>query len=114
MNYFLDYNGRVIGPMTAMQVMGYNPTYDVRVSLDGVNWQPLYTFPELMSLYNERSKYGEQQQTDSKKTLCTQSIGIFKSQKPWTEKNKSDEHRFLRACCCGLTVLAVTIRLGSS
>lgn len=70
MNYFLDYNGRVIGPMTAMQVMGYNPTYDVRVSLDGVNWQPLYTFPELMSLYNERSKYGEQQQTDSKKTLC--------------------------------------------
>ena len=43
MNYFLDYNGRVIGPMTAMQVMGYNPTYDVRVSLDGVNWRPLYT-----------------------------------------------------------------------
>lgn len=70
MNYFLDYNGRVIGPMTARQVMGYNPTYDVRVSMDGTHWQPLYTYPELMELYNQRNQYGVQPQIDSRKTLC--------------------------------------------
>lgn len=77
MNYFLSIQGRVIGPMSADQVMAYNVNPNVQISTDGVNWQPLYSFPELMQLYDAQAYRANAQQTDSKKTLCGIMAMIF-------------------------------------
>ncbi len=66
-SYYIVYNGQTIGPMTAEQVMGYNPSSDMQVSKDGGAWAPLYTFPELMNLYNAR---GNSQGVGSQRILC--------------------------------------------
>ena len=70
MQYFLSLNGQIIGPMTAHQVFAYNPSTDAQVSVDGVNWQPLYTFPELMQIYHTQQQASEHYETDSKRVLC--------------------------------------------
>lgn len=50
--YFLNVNGAVVGPMTTGQVMSYGVDANTPVSADGECWQPLYTFPELMTALN--------------------------------------------------------------
>lgn len=77
MQYSIVYNGTVIGPLTANQIMVYNVNQETKVSKNNGPWSPLYTFPELMSLLNEKrasfrhssgqySASGE----DSKRVLC--------------------------------------------
>lgn len=48
MEYYIQYNGQTIGPMTSRQVAAYNVDKNTLVSANGGNWKPLYTFPELM------------------------------------------------------------------
>ena len=67
-SYYIVYNGKTIGPMTAEQVMGYQPSTDTQVSKDGGAWAPLYTFPELMSLYN--SSASNAKGLNSQRILC--------------------------------------------
>ncbi len=57
-------NGEYVGPMTAIQMMSYNVNQNTPVSLDGVEWKPLYTFPELMQLITQKSTQ------DSNRILC--------------------------------------------
>ena len=50
MNYYLNVNGSIVGPMTAQQVFAYTVDANTMVSVDGSTWQPLYTQPELMQI----------------------------------------------------------------
>lgn len=77
MQYYVSMNGHPVGPMTPHQVISYNPTQNTMVSVDGYNWQPLYTFPELMQLLHQAGGYtggggGGYSNSDvqSKKTIC--------------------------------------------
>lgn len=83
MQYYVRMNGQPVGPMSAHQVIAYNPNQNTMVSTDGYNWQPLYTYPELMQLLSNRGynpggyEYGHghghgysQSEVQSKKTLC--------------------------------------------
>ncbi len=51
MNYFIMFDGQVIGPMSKEQLIAYgvNPQTQVCEGKDG-QWRPLYTYPELMEL----------------------------------------------------------------
>lgn len=69
MEYFLSINGQIIGPMTAQQVFSYNVNTSTQVSTDGYNWQPLYTFPELMEIQHRRAAMPVRD-ADSKRILC--------------------------------------------
>lgn len=69
MIYFLNISGRVIGPMNPRQVMAYDVNPETHVSIDGVNWSPLYAFPELMQVYHE-TRNREIADVDSKRILC--------------------------------------------
>lgn len=83
MAYYIKMQGQVIGPMDPQQLMAYNVNPNVAISKDGIYWSPLYTFPELMQLYQQTrnnngyagNNYGGYQQmspseVSSKKTLC--------------------------------------------
>lgn len=70
MQYYLTVTGQVVGPMTAEQVFGYNPDPNTMVCGDGENWQPLYTFPELMLIYNRQNNSNPRSELESKKVLC--------------------------------------------
>ncbi|MDE7179702.1 MAG: GYF domain-containing protein [Muribaculaceae bacterium] len=69
MTYYISINGRVVGPMSAQQMMAYNVNENTQVSTDGYNWQPLFAFPELMTTFRS-SKAGS---LDSTRIL----FGIF-------------------------------------
>ena len=66
MNYYISFNNQIIGPMGPHQIFAYNPNPNTPVSVDGLNWQPLYLFPELMNMYNDRNR----QNVSSNKVLC--------------------------------------------
>lgn len=70
MQYFIRINSQVIGPMLPHQVFAYNVNPNVAVSTDGTEWRPMYTFPELMQIYQNRATELEDSETRSKKTLC--------------------------------------------
>lgn len=76
MQYFVTVNGRVIGPMDAHQVLAYHVNANSSISTDGVNWAPLYTFPELMDLLENNAAQTDYQ-TDSKRILCGIMAMIF-------------------------------------
>lgn len=73
MQYFLKINNQVIGPMQASQVFAYDVNPNIAVSTDGVDWRPLYSYPELMQIYQQQG-HSTQNMTEadvnSKKTLC--------------------------------------------
>lgn len=69
MRYYILYNHSVIGPMSAGQLLSYNPDVNTNISTDGINWAPLYTYPELMQMVRDQSTYGPGS-TDSKRILC--------------------------------------------
>ena len=80
MTYFISINGRTIGPMSAHQLFVYNPTPQTMVSTDGLNWQPLYAFPDLMQIYSqEYPRYNAMRdaEVDSKRILCGIMAMIF-------------------------------------
>ena len=68
MSYHIVYNNVVLEPMTESQLMAYNINENTQVSKDNSPWQPLFAFPELMSLLSQ--KRGSYPNADSKKTLC--------------------------------------------
>lgn len=70
MSYFITINGRVVGPMSAHQIFAYNPDPNTLISSDGINWEPLYVFPELMQIYNANAGAVRNAETNSKKVLC--------------------------------------------
>lgn len=73
MHYFLTINGSTVGPMTKEQVMSYNVNQDTPISKDGGPWAPLYTYPELMQVYQSYAAVNrrvENQEIQSKKMLC--------------------------------------------
>lgn len=52
MQYYLYINNTSVGPMSESQILSYKVDQNTPVSTDGVNWQPLYSYPELMQLLN--------------------------------------------------------------
>lgn len=48
MEYYIQFNGQTIGPMTKEQIGAYGVTRDTPVSANGGDWKPLFTYPELM------------------------------------------------------------------
>lgn len=73
MQYYLNLNNQVIGPMHEHQVFAYSVNENTMVSTDAVNWAPLYTFPELMQIMHGNQVETHRQEVDSKRILC----GIF-------------------------------------
>lgn len=55
--YFIQINGRTVGPMTATQVMAYSVYEDTPVCADSGTWAPLYTFPELQELLADKRRH---------------------------------------------------------
>lgn len=69
MNYYLIVDNTVVGPMTADQLLCYHLTRDSSVSTDGMNWRPLYSYPELV----ERMRYSQSapmSSIESKRIVC--------------------------------------------
>ncbi len=56
MQYYIMIQNRPVGPMSAAQVMAYPVTTDTPVSCEGSDWAPLFTYPELMQIYNAAGK----------------------------------------------------------
>lgn len=48
--YYIIMAGRIVGPMTLQQLSAYPLSRDTQVSTDGMNWDSLFTYPELMQL----------------------------------------------------------------
>lgn len=53
MNYYLTINNQTVGPMSAQQVVSYPVDPQTQVNYNNQGWRPLYTYPELMLLYNQ-------------------------------------------------------------
>lgn len=73
MQYFININSTTIGPMTEEQMQAYSVNEQTPVSRDGVNWAPLYTYPELMQFIYKRGETYQQlhgSEVSSKKLLC--------------------------------------------
>lgn len=69
--YYLTINGNTVGPMTAEQLFSYSVDQQTPVSKDGGPWVPLYTYPELMEMYNRRGYVSAQtSEVSSKKILA--------------------------------------------
>lgn len=54
MEYYLIVNGEIVGPMTARQLVSYNIDEHTSVSVDGIEWKPLYKYPEVMYEYRNQ------------------------------------------------------------
>lgn len=70
MQYYLTINGRTVGPMSAQQLMYYDIDSNTPVSRDGSDWAPLFTYPELMELYNRRGRVCGSADGVSQRVLC--------------------------------------------
>ncbi len=67
MEYYIQFNGQTIGPMTKEQIGAYGVTRDTPVSANGGDWKPLFTYPELMQY---ASRYDNVSSGDSRKLVC--------------------------------------------
>ncbi|MBD5237910.1 MAG: DUF4339 domain-containing protein [Bacteroidales bacterium] len=71
MQYYINLNGQTIGPMNEHQVMAYSVNQNTPISKEGGDWQPLYTYPELMQLLQQKSNFsGGASEVNNKKVLC--------------------------------------------
>lgn len=71
MKYFLIVNDETIGPMTAPQLVAYDVNEQTPVSVDGLVWEPLYKYPELMYEYRSRiSNMSPLSDVATKRMLC--------------------------------------------
>ncbi len=73
MQYYIFINGTTVGPMNEHQLFAYNINQNTNVSTDGVNWRPLYTYPDLMVELQRRGGGIGGSELATKKLLC----GIF-------------------------------------
>ena len=69
MQYFIYINGNTVGPMSEHQLFAYNIDQNTSISTDGVNWRPLYTFPDLMVALRQRGGYPNSELAN-KKLIC--------------------------------------------
>lgn len=69
MEYYLIVDNTVVGPMTADQLVCYHLTKESSVSTDGMNWRPLYTYPELVERMRN-SPSAPMSALESKRILC--------------------------------------------
>lgn len=51
MNYYLTIHNQTVGPMTANQIFAYPVDPNTPVNYQNTGWRPLYTFPDLMQMY---------------------------------------------------------------
>ena len=65
--YYILINNSAIGPMDTHQLMAYNPDANTPISVDGVNFQPLYAYPELMSYLQQATGAQGFQKKDSQR-----------------------------------------------
>ncbi|MBO5443758.1 MAG: NINE protein [Muribaculaceae bacterium] len=73
MEYYINLNGSSIGPMNHEQMLAYNVNEQTPVSRDGINWAPLYTYPELMDMIYRRGRTDSQirhEDVSQKKLIC--------------------------------------------
>ncbi len=71
MQYYITINGRTVGPMSAQQLMYYDIDSNTPVSRDGSDWAPMFTYPELMELYNRhRGRVSAGTDGVSQRLLC--------------------------------------------
>ncbi len=70
MQYYIFINGSSIGPMTMQQMFAYNVDQYTKVSTDGVNWRPLYTYPDLMVALRQQRGGLVDNEIYNKKLLC--------------------------------------------
>lgn len=68
MYYYIYINNTTVGPMTKAQLLSYPVNENTQVSTDNMNWQPLYTYPDLVSALSHNANY--KSDMASKKTLC--------------------------------------------
>lgn len=70
MQYYIFINGTAVGPMTMQQMFAYNINQNTSVSTDGVNWRPLYTYPDLMMALRQNGGGYSNSELANKKLLC--------------------------------------------
>ncbi len=70
MQYYIFINGTTVGPMTLQQMFAYNIDQHTNVSTDGVNWRPLYTYPDLMVALRQNGNGYASNELANKKLLC--------------------------------------------
>ncbi len=70
MNYYIYINGTSVGPMNEHQLFAYNIDQNTSVSTDGINWRPLYTYPELMMALRQRGGSYADNELANKKLIC--------------------------------------------
>ncbi|MDE6560397.1 MAG: hypothetical protein K2K75_03345 [Muribaculaceae bacterium] len=70
MNYYIYINGTTVGPMSEHQLFAYNINQNTSISTDGVNWRPLYTYPELMTALRQHGGGYVASEIANKKLLC--------------------------------------------
>lgn len=70
MQYYIFINGAPVGPMTVQQLFAYNINQNTNVSTDGVNWRPLFTYPDLMLAMRQNGIRYEDSDISNKKLLC--------------------------------------------
>ena len=70
MQYYIYINGNAVGPMSEQQLFAYSIDQNTSISTDGVNWRPLYTYPELMVALRQRGEGYAGTELANKKLLC--------------------------------------------
>ncbi len=70
MQYYIFINGTAVGPMTMQQLFAYNINQNTSISTDGVNWRPLYTYPDLMVALRQQGGGYCYNELSNKKLLC--------------------------------------------
>ena len=70
MQYYIYLNGNTVGPMSEHQLFAYNVDQNTSISTDGVNWRPLYSFPDLMVALRQRGGGYLGSELSQKKLLC--------------------------------------------
>lgn len=73
MQYYILVNGQPVGPMNENQLFAYNVNQNTSISTDGMNWRPLYVYPDLMVALRQHGYANWSDDLSNKKLLC----GIF-------------------------------------
>ena len=75
MHYYIIFNNNTVGPMTKEQLFSYDVNENTQVSANGTAWAPLYSFPDLMQMLQNKRQFMNgnnnlNNEVNSKKTLC--------------------------------------------
>lgn len=113
MMYYITFNSQCVGPMSVSQLLAYPVNENTPVSTDGASWRPLYTFPDLMQMY-QASKTGAPGGSDSKRIaagICAIIIGTLGIQYFIIGKPVAGVLTILLSLCtCGLWQLVTIVQ----